>query len=180
MDRYAGVVLDFYDDNGEQLKNKFPTTDTLPEFIKQANVRPKDSLVNEDFALVAQDGANILRKFACTDAGTTAMSVMYFFDNKDKLPDEAVKTAAANLTTACLQHGLLPPARLIKMADAEKLAGIAPEAYAIIARSRAAQEAAAHISPEAIEIAKRVAPKSLGETIQNSLRWRRDDSRNGR
>ena len=122
MDRYAGVVLDFYDDKGSFLKSKFPTQESLPDLIKSASIQPEDKLPNEAFALVATDSGNILRKFACTDAGTTAMSVMYFLENKGKLPEDAVKAAAANLTLACLENDILPPEKLIKLADSEKLA----------------------------------------------------------
>ena len=113
--RYSGVVIDWYDDKGDTLKEKFPAIDDLPSVIKQANIRPREKLANEDFALVAIDGGHVLRKFACHDAGTTAMSVIYFMENHDKLPAEAQKIAAANLVDACLAYRITPPVQMTKM-----------------------------------------------------------------
>jgi hypothetical protein len=117
MNRYSGVTLDYYDDRGEFLKTHFPTAEDVPDFIKTANIREKDELPNEAFALVASDEGRVMRKFACHDPGTTAMSVMYFMEHKDRLPKGAVKMAAANLTLACLDHNIAPPVPLIEMSD---------------------------------------------------------------
>jgi hypothetical protein len=126
MHKYSGVILDFYDDKGATLKAKFPTVAELPDTIKTASIQPRDELPNEAFALVAVDGADVLRKYACHDAGTTAMSVIYFMEHGDKLPEEAVKVAASNLVEACLAHRMLPPAALTKTAKfyVEKQAGV--------------------------------------------------------
>ena len=113
MDRFSGVTLDYYDDRGEFLKTHFPTVEDVPDLIKAASIRDKDGLPNEAFALVASDEGRVMRKYACYDPGTTAMSVMYFMEHKDKLPEGAVKMAAANLTLACIfcqrQSRVLPP-----------------------------------------------------------------------
>ena len=114
--KYAGVTLDWYDDQGATLKTKFPTAQSLPDIIKEADIRPMEKLANEDFALVAIDEGNVLRKFACHDPGTTAMSVIYFMEHGDKLPEGAQKMAAANLVDACHQFGLKAPAIMEKMA----------------------------------------------------------------
>jgi hypothetical protein len=116
MHKYSGVILDYYDDKGATLKAKFPTVDELPDTIKTASVQPREALPLEAFALVAVDGTDVLRKYACHDAGTTAMSVIYFMEHGDKLPEDAQKTAAANLVDACVDHGMLPPAALTKTA----------------------------------------------------------------
>ena len=116
MHKYSGVILDFYDDGGATLKAKFPTTEDLPDTIKTASVQPCGELPLGAFALVAVDGSDVLRKFACNDAGTTAMSVIYLMEHGHKLPEDAVKVAAANLLESCLTHGMLPPAALTKMA----------------------------------------------------------------
>jgi hypothetical protein len=123
---YAGVTLDFYDDNGDTLKQKFPTAAALPDVIKTADIRAKDSLDQEDFALVAIDGGNVMRKFACHDPGTTAMSVIYFMEHGDKLPEEAQKTAAVNLVVSCARFNLDPPKAL------EKIAALDPEVLEIL------------------------------------------------
>jgi hypothetical protein len=112
--KYAGVTLDWYDDRGATLKSKFQTLDALPDIIKEADIRPKEKLAHEDFALVAIDEGNVMRKFACHDPGTTAMSVIYFMEHGDKLPEGAQKLAAANLVEACERFDLTPPEALEK------------------------------------------------------------------
>lgn len=114
--RLAGVTLDWYDDRGETLKKVFPTLDSVPEVIKTAGVRPKERLNHEDFALVALDEGTVHHKYACNDAGTTAMSVIYFMEHGDKLPEEAQKVAAASLVEACQRFDLTPPAAMMKVA----------------------------------------------------------------
>lgn len=140
MHKYSGVILDFYDDQGATLKAKFPTADELPDTIKTASVQARGDLSNEDFALVAVDGGEVLRKFACNDAGTTAMSVIYFMEHGDKLPEGAQKLAAANLLESCLEHGLLPPMALTKTAGAREWA--AKNLPTFTRGARAAREAA--------------------------------------
>jgi hypothetical protein len=116
MFKYAGVVLDYFDDKGATLKEKFPTVESVPSIIKEANVLPKEKLPMEAFALIANDSGIVMRKFACYDPGTTAMSVVYFMEHGDKLPEEAQKVAAANLVEACTRFGILPPKTLTKTA----------------------------------------------------------------
>ena len=113
--KYAGVTLDWYDDKGEFLKERFPTVESLPQMIKHADIRPKEKLDNEDFALIAVDEGIVMRKFACHDAGTTTMSVIYFLEHGNKLPEEAQKVAAARLTNACQYFGLKTPMELVKI-----------------------------------------------------------------
>lgn len=114
--RFAGVTYDWYDDQGLTLKSKFPTRESLPDIIKTATIQPKEGLANEQFALVMIDNGGVFRKYACNDAGTTAMSAVYFMEHGDKLPEEAQKLAASNLIQACLRHGIRPPAPMVKVA----------------------------------------------------------------
>lgn len=116
MYKYAGVTLDWFDDKGLTLKSKFPTQESLPDVIKTASVRPKEKIANEEFALIALDEGHVMRKYACYDPGTTAMSVIYFMEYGAKLPEDAIKLAATNLMNACAQHGLIPPEALTKVA----------------------------------------------------------------
>ncbi len=117
----AGVVLDFYDDpSGAVLKKTFPTADSLPSMIKEAHIlsaEERDVLRNEAFALVMLDEGKMLRKFACVDAGNTAMSALYFMENHDRLPEEARGVAAQNIAAACEEFGL-PVSPLLKTAGA--------------------------------------------------------------
>ena len=112
--------LDLYDDpSGSVLKKRFSSTDAFPDFIKQAERLTEEELnklPDDIFALVALDSGHKMRKFACVDKGNTALSVIYFLENKGFLPDEAQKTAAANLVSACQWYGMSPPLELQKTA----------------------------------------------------------------
>jgi hypothetical protein len=117
MHKFSGVTLDFYDDHGATLKAKFPVAEQLPQLIKEADVKPKERLPNDAFALIMEDQGHIFRKFACNDPGTTAMSAIYFMEHGDKLPGEAQKVAASCIVEACGRFGLMPPETLTKVAE---------------------------------------------------------------
>lgn len=116
---HTGSIIDFYDDpEGSVLKERVDETD-LPPFIKTAHYyddTERDRLPDDVFALVMVDRGEKLRKFACADKGNTALSVIYFMENHNKLPLEAQKTAAANLVNACRWHELQAPMGLWKLA----------------------------------------------------------------
>lgn len=118
----SGLVLDVYDDvHGSVIRGLFSSLDAVPELLKTAQaISPADRerLPDDAFALVLLNGEERLRKYACTDAGNTALSVFYFLENSHKLPEAAQKTAAANLVTACGWYDLAVPETL------EKAAGI--------------------------------------------------------
>ena len=122
MEKLSGLVLDAGDDyNGAVLRSIFPTRGDVPELIKQADAdflrgERRDTLPDDVFALVLRDGDVTLRKYACVDAGNTALNVEYFMKTGYKLPEEAQKVAAANLCAACGWYGIEPPAELQKVA----------------------------------------------------------------
>lgn len=101
----SGLILDVYDDfRGEVIRSLFPTRSEIPGLVKAAHAlssAERGLLPDDAFALVLLNGEERLRKFACIDAGNTALSVLYFLKNAHKLPEEAVKVAAANLQVAC-------------------------------------------------------------------------------
>jgi hypothetical protein len=117
MTRFSGTTLDFYDDRGATLKALFPAVEQIPDLIKEADVKPKEKLPNDAFALIMEDEGHIFRKFACNDAGTTAMSAIYFMEHGEKLPEEAQKVAASCIVEACTRYGLMPPEAVIKVAE---------------------------------------------------------------
>lgn len=133
MQKLSGLVLDVYDDQGgEVLQSIFPTHESLPNIVKEAHFLSEEergALPSDVFALELVDEENSLRKFACTDAGNTALSVEYFLKTAHKLPEEAQKVAAQNLLTACSWYDLDPPEELQKVALvgglAKGLAGVA-------------------------------------------------------
>lgn len=116
----SGLVLDVFDDSdGRVLRGLFPTIESVPDLVKEAqHLGPEDleRLPDDLFALVMRNGDDVLRKYACIDAGNTALSVVYFVANADKLPEEAQKIAAQNLITACGWYELDVPEELEKRA----------------------------------------------------------------
>lgn len=125
---HTGSIIDFYDDpNGLVLRTKM-AAGQVPSFIKTAQFLEescRDKLPDDVYALVMIDRGEKLRKYACVDKGNAALSVIYFLENKDKLPEEAQKVAAVNLLTACKWHDLQPPAPLMKTA------GLAGKAFTL-------------------------------------------------
>jgi hypothetical protein len=112
----AGLVLDFYDDQkGETLKKLCPTVDDLPETVKEAHIlSPEEHSVlrDEAYALILHNNGHQLRKFACVDEGNTVLSTIYFMENFEKLPVDAIKTAAVNLIAFNEEFGLPIPYNL--------------------------------------------------------------------
>ena len=138
MEKISGLVIDISDDfNGAVLRSIFPTRESIPDLIKNADERyvrmEKRAGVPDDlFALVLHNGEETMRKFACVDAGHTALSVEYFMKTAHKLPENAQKVAAANLCEACSWYDIEPPEDLKKialgLARAAHLALVGPEA----------------------------------------------------
>jgi hypothetical protein len=120
MKKLSGLVLDVRDDNdGAVLRSIFPTAADLPDLVKQASeITPELDARLPDylFALVLKDEDVTLRKFACIDAGNTALSVEYFLKTAYKLPLEAQQVGASNLVTACGWYDIEPPEQLQKIA----------------------------------------------------------------
>lgn len=120
MEKLSGLILDLYDDKqGEVLRSVFPSYEHLPEMIKTCSALNQDQvekLPDSCFALILHDGDVTLRKFACVDAGHTALGVEYFMKTGHKLPAEAQKVAAQNLVQACSWYEIEPPADLQKIA----------------------------------------------------------------
>jgi hypothetical protein len=121
---HTGSIVDFYDDpQGLVLKNRLPQ-EGVPDFIKQAEFldeHTRGTLPDDVFALVMVDRGEKLRKFACVDKGNVALNVIYFMENRDRLPEEAQKTAAANLARACSWFDLAVPMGLDKEAGFSSL-----------------------------------------------------------
>lgn len=117
MIKTAGVSYDFYDDGGAVLRERLGSNP--PEFIKTAAaMEPEElnQLPDHSFALVMFNGTEQLRKYACVDKGNTAASVVYFLENREKLPKTAQEKTAHNLMNACFHYDLLPPLQLMKVA----------------------------------------------------------------
>lgn len=117
MFKYAGVVLDWHDDQGETLKSLLETAGRIPELVKTAQMAPKEQLFPTDFALVMQDQGHVYHKYACYDPGSAAVSTVYFLEHGDKLPTEAQKVAAACLMDACTNFDIRSPAVMSKIAQ---------------------------------------------------------------
>lgn len=118
----AGVILDFYDDvAGSLVKQANASLGSPGELATTLGdfhfLTPEEHEVlrDEAYALVMQDEGKVFRKFACVDEGNTALSVLYFMQNWDKLPPEAVKVAAANLEEWCGEYEI-PVPHFLKLA----------------------------------------------------------------
>ena len=116
MPSLDATIYDIYDDSGALLKSLVPEEDELPDFVKTASVVGQDAN-SRLFALVMVDDGRVLKKYATADAGNTWLSALYFSLNKDLLPEEAQKVAAANLIEACEAHNIDAPPSLWDIAD---------------------------------------------------------------
>lgn len=119
MEKLSGLVLDIRDDGFDGAVFRSIFTESVPAIIKQAAALTPEldaRLPDDKFALVLHDGDVTLRKFACIDPGNTALSVEYFLRTGHLLPEEAQKTAAINLVTACGWYGIEAPQDLEKIA----------------------------------------------------------------
>jgi hypothetical protein len=114
----SGQILDFYDDP-KLLRDCWPALEDVPEHVKTAHVLSPDELAglpDDLFAVVLVDGGNRLRKFACVDGGNTEINCQVFLKHAHRFPEEARKTAAQNLLTACGWYGVEPSEELRKEA----------------------------------------------------------------
>jgi hypothetical protein len=121
--RTSGLVLDIYDDfRGDVLRSIYPKQSEMPGHVKTAQAlssEDRERLPDDAFALVLVNGTETLRKFACIDEGNTELSVRFFLKTAHKLPEEAVKTAAVNLVTACGWYEMEIPKELAHLAYGE-------------------------------------------------------------
>jgi hypothetical protein len=111
---YSAGTFDVYDDGGEALKNVLPDPTSIPEFVKTASSVTQETSDNL-FALVMVEDNRVMKKFATADKGNTWLSALYFSMNKDHLPPEAQKVAAANLLMACEHYGIEPTSDIISL-----------------------------------------------------------------
>lgn len=117
--RLAGITLDMYDDRGALLAEKLSGDelklagigDTTLLTLGQLNQLP-DRL----FAMVGTNDGDVVRKYAMVDRGHLATSMLYFLENKDRVPEELHPKIAANLVNACAWYDLDPPEELVKTA----------------------------------------------------------------
>lgn len=115
------TTLDFYDDRGDLLCKLVPHLE-IPEFVKQAS-SVQDDTHPELFAVVLNEGGQLLKKFPTTDPGNTWLSLTYFQETRDLLPLEAQKVAAARLSQACAAFGIQTPEWLDSMSKADDHSG---------------------------------------------------------
>jgi hypothetical protein len=111
---YSAGIFDIYDDGGEALKSVLPDPLSIPEFVKTASSITQETSDNL-FALVMVEDQRVMKKFATADKGNTWLSALYFSLNKDSLPKEAQKVAAANLLMACEHYGIDPTSDIVAL-----------------------------------------------------------------
>ena len=182
----SGLVLDVYDDvHGDVIRGLFSSLEAIPNLLKQAQDigADRNKLPDDAFALVLVNGEERLRKYACLDAGNTALSVFYFLENGHKLPDEAQKVAAENLITACGWYDITVPAPLEKVAaggvlrgalgtglGAAQTMGQAAAAPIQALRAIANPVAAVKRNPAGALMTAAIAPSFVGGARQNAAR----------
>lgn len=110
------TTLDFYDDGGNLLRELVPNPEEIPDFVKTASVVEEDTHP-EMFAVVLDEGGQLLKKFPTTDQGNTWLSMTYFQETRDRLPVEAQKVAASRLAQACEAFGIQTPDWLGAMSE---------------------------------------------------------------
>lgn len=115
----SGVILDQYDDpNAVVLQQHFSSGANMPDLLKTAGaVEDPSQLPDEAFALIAVDNGLKLRKYAMCDPVTAARSAFYFMTCGGRMPLEAQKVAAANLSQALLAFEIQPPEAMLKLAQ---------------------------------------------------------------
>lgn len=121
-------IIDIYDDPGGSLLKTNFNYSQLPPVIKEGHIltaEERQDVPNRLFALVMSDHGRQIKKFACPDAANTAVSTFYFLENWKELPEEAVKTAAANLIKASEWYDLPVPSCMHKLAFLKRLLPIA-------------------------------------------------------
>lgn len=146
MNKFAGLVVDHYDDVDGAVIRSLLTEENIPDFIKSAErVDPERSarLPDDNYALVLMDHGMKMRKYATIDKGNTALSVLYLLKQAHLLPERAVKVAAQNLIEACERFNLDVPEQL-KLASSTGISGLSdsqnPLVRQAVNKSRAAQE----------------------------------------
>lgn len=128
MNKFAGLVIDSSDDvDGASIRSWFDI-ENIPDFVKSAErVDPiRTDLPDDNYALVLVDHGVKMKKYATTDKGNTALSVVYLLKQGHYLPPQAVKIAAQNLIEACGRFGLDIPEQL-KLAASSGMSSIAGE-----------------------------------------------------
>lgn len=126
MNKFAGLVIDPYDDVDGAVISSMLDASHIPEFVKSAErVDPEraTTLPDDNFALVLLDRGMKMRKYATVDKGNTALSVMYLLKQAHYLPENAVKIAAHNLIEACERFHLDVPFQL-KLASTTGTSGM--------------------------------------------------------
>jgi len=122
MEKLAQLMLDIKDDpQASLLKEIFPTYEEVPDIIKTAS---REDPEEHEYALVLINDGYKFKKFAMHDAGNTALSIMYFLNNYEQLPEEAVKVASENLIDAAGRFKLKVPEGLKDIVDSLRSKGI--------------------------------------------------------
>jgi len=97
-------VIDHHDDLCESYLTRRNPDDNA-EMFKEAEWREKPELLDREVALILVDSTGKEHlKFACHDAGNTALSGWYLLNAEHGLSSAAVKVAAVNLLSAADHH----------------------------------------------------------------------------
>ena len=111
------LTLDIFDDEGQLLLRDFPDRDDLPDLVKTAEETTREAHDLGEFAVVLTDGERMYPRYLMHTPGHTALSVLYFGQTRNRLPEEAQKVAASRLAMACAHHQMGTPSLLVQVAE---------------------------------------------------------------
>lgn len=172
MSQMGSYVVDHYDDfNGRVLKSLVSSPEDLPAFVKTAQRMSPDEIrtaPDDRFALIMLDEGHKLKKFAMTDPGNTALSVLYLLKQAHLLPPAAVKTAAQNLLVACAHYDLDPPYQL-KVAAKAGMSGISGKSQAQYAKGAKVDKLQFPVPEPAQQATENI---QLGEHVDHDVQHR--------
>lgn len=129
MNKFAGLVIDTYDDVDGVIIRSLMDIKDVPDFVKSAErIDPESGskIPDDNYALILVDQGTKMRKYATVDKGNTALSVMYLLKQAHYLPEAAIKVAANNLIEACERFELEIPNQL-KLAASTGISGVSGE-----------------------------------------------------
>lgn len=106
-------AIDIYDDNGRYLREFLAQNPDkkLEKLVKSAAFVNKETASEEMFAFPEE------RKFPIVDKGNTCVSVLYFLRDPEQVGRQNIQKVAERLREACVDFNVLPPKKLVKLAE---------------------------------------------------------------
>lgn len=114
-------MFDIYDDRGALLKQCYPRTGDLPDWVaaglRGVGFSDRGKLAANDFAVTIPLQNGVRHAYPVCNDAFTAVSCLYFDHTHASLPADLQKVAATNLLRACEDFGIEPTETLTKLAS---------------------------------------------------------------